>query len=45
MICKHNLLITFLNELKLILLLTVKWFEGLQCITNNLSVIFLHTVK
>ena len=35
MICKHILLITFLNEPKLILLQTVKWFQVLLCITNN----------
>ena len=35
MICKHILLIMFLNEPKLILLHTVKWFQVLLCITNN----------
>ena len=35
MICKHILLITFLNKPKLILLHTVKWFQVLLCITNN----------
>ena len=35
MICKNILLITFLNEPKLILLHTVKWFLVLLCITNN----------
>ena len=35
MICKHILLITFLNEPMLILLHTVKWFQVLLCITNN----------
>ena len=35
MICKLILLITFLNEPKLILLHTVKWFQVLQCITKN----------
>ena len=36
MIYKHILLIMFLNEPKLILLYTVKWFQVLLCITNNL---------
>ena len=35
MICKHILLITFLNEPKLILLPTIKWLQVLLCITNN----------
>ena len=35
MISKHILLIMFLNEPKLIILLTVEWFEVLLCITNN----------
>ena len=35
MICKHILLTTFLNEPKLILLHTVKWFQVLLCITKN----------
>ena len=35
MIFKHILLITFLNEPKLILLHTVKGFQVLLCITNN----------
>ena len=35
MICKHILLITFLNEPMLILLHIVKWFQVLLCITNN----------
>ena len=35
MVCKHILLIMFLNEAKLILLHTVKWFQVLLCITNN----------
>ena len=35
MICKYILLITFLNEPKLILLHAVKWFQVLLCITNN----------
>ena len=35
MIYKQILLITFLNEPKLILLHTVKWFQVLLCITNN----------
>ena len=35
MICKHMSWITFLNEHKLILLHTVKWFQVLLCITNN----------
>ena len=34
-ICKHILLITLLNEPKLIYLHTVKWFQVLLCITNN----------
>ena len=35
MTCKHVLLITSLKEPKLIILLTVKWFQVLLCITNN----------
>ena len=35
MICKHILLITFLNEPKIINLRTVKKFDVLLCITNN----------
>ena len=35
MICKYILLIAFLNELKLNLLLSVKWFQVLLYITNN----------
>ena len=35
MICKH-ILLTFFNEPKLILLYTVKWFQVLLYITNNL---------
>ena len=35
MICKHILLITFLNEPKLILLHMVTWFQILLCITNS----------
>ena len=35
MICKHVLLIMFLNEPKLILLHTFNWFQVLLCITNN----------
>ena len=35
MICKHILLITFLDKPKFILLNTVKWFQILLCITNN----------
>ena len=34
MICKHILLITFLNMPKLILL-QIKWLQVLLCITNN----------
>ena len=34
MICKH-ILISFLNEPKLILLHTVKWFQVLLYIANN----------
>ena len=34
-ICKAILLITFLNESKLILLHAVKWFQVLLCVTNN----------
>ena len=34
MICKHILLITFLNEPNFILLQTVKWFQVLLCITD-----------
>ena len=36
MICKHILLITFLNEPKLILLHAVKWFQILLFNTNYL---------
>ena len=35
MICKHILLITFLNEPKLISLHTVKWFQAFLSIMNN----------
>ena len=35
MICKHILLITFLNKPKLILLHTVKCFDVLLCIINR----------
>ena len=35
MICKHILLITFLNKPELIFLPTVKWFQVLLCIINN----------
>ena len=35
MICKQILLITFLNEPKLILLHADKWFQVLICITKN----------
>ena len=36
MICKHILLITFLNEPELIVFLhMVKWFQVLLCNTNN----------
>ena len=35
MICKHILLITFLNVPKLIILHTVKWFQVLLYMTNN----------
>ena len=35
MICKRILLIIFLNETKLILLHTIKWFQVLLCIDNN----------
>ena len=35
MVCKHILLITFLNELALHFLLAAKWFQVLLCITNN----------
>ena len=35
MICKHISLITFLDEPKLILLHTVRWFQVLLCICNN----------
>ena len=47
MICKHILLITFLNEPKLILLHIVKWFKVLLYITDSSikPVIYLHTVK
>ena len=36
MICKHILLITFLNKSKLIFLHIVKWFQVLLGINNNL---------
>ena len=36
MICKHILLIKFLNEPKVILFHAVKWFRELLCITNKL---------
>ena len=46
MIYKQILLITFLNETGLIFLPTVKWFQELLCISNNLTlVICLHTFK
>ena len=35
MICKHILLMKFLNEPELILLHTVKWFQVLLRICNN----------
>ena len=35
MICKQILLITFLNEPKLILLHALKWLQVFLCITNN----------
>ena len=35
MVCKHFLLIMFLNEAKLILLHSVKLFQVLLCIINN----------
>ena len=35
MICKNILLMTFLNETKLILLHTIKWFQALLYITSN----------
>ncbi len=35
MTCENILLITFLNEPKLLFLHTIKWFHVLQCITNN----------
>ena len=35
MICKHILLIKFLNESDLILLHIVKWFHVLLCINSN----------
>ena len=35
MICKHMLLIMFLNESKLIIYHTIEWFQVLLCITNN----------
>ena len=47
MICKYILLITFLDEAKLIVLHSVKWFQVLLCITNN-SIkhrLFIYTVK
>ena len=43
MICKHILLITFLNDPQLIVLHIVKWFQVLLCITNN-SIIHLSFV-
>ena len=35
MICKHILLLIFLNEPNLILLHAVKWLQVLLCIINN----------
>ena len=35
LLCKHILLTIFLNETKFILLHSFKWFQVLQCITNN----------
>ena len=35
MICKHILLIVFLNKSKLTVLHTVKGFQAMLCITNN----------
>ena len=35
MICKHILLIIFLNEPEFIFLHTVKWFQALLSNTNN----------
>ena len=35
MISKHILMMTFLNELKLVLLHTAKWFQVFLCIPNN----------
>ena len=37
MICEHILLQAFFNKPKLILLHTVKWFQVLLCITQNLT--------
>ena len=45
MICEHILLIALLNKPKLILLLTIKWFQVLLCILNtflNVSHLFTH---
>ena len=43
MICKHILLISFLNEAELIFLYTVKWFQVFLFKSNNLTlVIYLH---
>ena len=36
MICKHIMLITFLDKPNLILLHTVKWLQVYLCISNNL---------
>ena len=35
MICKHIILIMFLNKPKLILMQTTKWFQILLCFTNT----------
>ena len=46
MVCKHILLITFLNKPQLTCLPTVKWFQVLLCNSNNLTlVICLHPFK
>ena len=40
MICKQILLITFLNEPKLIFLHTIKWFQVLLTMQLNISKLF-----
>ena len=42
-ICKHILLITFLNEPRLILLHTVKWFHVSLAIQLNIGHLLTHS--